>query len=147
MKNFRLLLLASSVSLLSCAQNLPESRVPAVVINAFKAKYPRATDVEWEKKGPHYEVEFETGVKGRDHKLGLDSTGAILFHKQDISRADLPAAVMQAIEKNFPGWRTDDPEKTERNGVISYQVEVKRQGEEWEVSFDPEGNILDKRPD
>ena len=43
------------------AQDLTESQVPSVIVNNFKKEFPKASDVEWEKKGEQYNVEFEIG--------------------------------------------------------------------------------------
>lgn len=147
MKTLSLLIAASSFSLLSCAQNIKPSEAPAVVLNAFTSKFPRATDVEWEKKGSHYEVEFETGSGGRDHKMLIDSTGKVIFHKQEIRESDLTEAVKATLTRNFPGYRLDDIEKTENNGILSYKLEVKKGREEWKLVLDAGGKMLEKVPD
>ena len=42
---------------------LDEAQVPAAVKDAFKVKYPTATDVKWEKETEDGKVEYEIGFK------------------------------------------------------------------------------------
>ena len=41
------------------AQHMPQSQVPAVVVNSFQQKFPKAKGVDWELKAGLYEAEFE----------------------------------------------------------------------------------------
>lgn len=147
MKKVSFVIAAVSIAFCSCAQNINPSQAPAVVINAFQQQYPKATDVEWEKKGANYEVEFEVGVADKDHTMLIDPSGKIISHKQDIDQSELPTAVLNTISKEFPGYKTDDVEKTETGGVTTYKLEVKKKPEEWKVVFDGEGKLLEKIAD
>jgi len=147
MKHLSLSALAVSLSLISCAQNMSHTQVPAVVINAFQQQFPKASDVEWERKGPVYEVEFETGLSGKDHTVLIDSLGKITSHKQDITEQELPAAVLQAIKQQFNGYRLDDMESIDTNGTMTYKTELKKKPEEWKVLFSADGKILQKIAD
>lgn len=147
MKKASLLILALSATLFSCAQTINPASAPAVVVNAFQQQFPKANDIEWEKKGANYEVEFEIGIKDKDHKLLIDPSGKILSHKQDIYKSELPAAVLNAIAQQFPDHKIDDVEKIEANGVTTYKMEVNRKPEEWKVLFSEDGKLLDKIAD
>jgi uncharacterized membrane protein YkoI len=124
------------------AQDISQSEVPSVVVNAFQQKFPSVKDVEWELKGDLYKVEFETGR--RDNEVWINSKGKIVRHKQDISAADLPVPVSESIGRDFSGYRVDDVEKIEEEGKITYKVELKKLQEEWKVTFDAGGKVLDK---
>ena len=147
MKNLSLMIVASSISLLSCAQNIQQSQVPAVALNTFQALYPKAVDVEWERKGKDHEVEFETGLNRFDHKILIDSTGKVIFHKQDISKSDLPQDIIHSLDTEFINCKIDDVEKIEENGKTTYKMEVKRAGEEWKLLYDESGKRLQKVAD
>lgn len=147
MKKVSFVIAAVSIALCSCAQNINPSQAPAVVINAFQQQYPKATDVEWEKKGPNYEVEFEVGVADKDHTMLIDPSGKIISHKQDIYQSELPTAVLNAISKEFPDYKTDDVEKTEAAGITTYKLEVKKKPEEWKVIYSADGKLLEKIAD
>jgi len=42
------------------AQSISEQKVPSVIVNNFKKKYPKAFDVDWEKHYKMYCVYFST---------------------------------------------------------------------------------------
>jgi uncharacterized membrane protein YkoI len=147
MKKVSFVIAAVSIAFCSCAQNINPSQAPAVVINAFQQQYPKATDVEWEKKGANYEVEFEVGVADKDHTMLIDPAGKIISHKQDIYKSELPTAVLNALSQQFSDYKTDDVEKIETGGVITYKMEVKKKPEEWKVVFAEDGKVLEKIAD
>jgi uncharacterized membrane protein YkoI len=144
MKKMSLLLTTLNLSLISCAQNVAPGNVPALVVNTFQQQFPKAADIEWKKKGNLYEVEFETGLSGKDHKMLIDSLGKITYHKFDISESELPDAIRKTITTQFSGYTEDDPEKVESDGLVTYEVELKKKPEEWEVTFSSDGKILGK---
>ena len=55
---------------------LEEGQVPAAVRDAFKSKYPTATDVKWEKETEDGKVEYEIGFK-------LDGKGKEAFFEEN----------------------------------------------------------------
>ena len=55
---------------------LEEGQVPVAVRDAFKSKYPAATDVKWEKETEGSKVEYEIGFK-------MDGNGKEAFFKED----------------------------------------------------------------
>lgn len=143
MKKILLLALPLLLALSSCAQDIPQNIVPSVVLNAFQQKFPKATDIEWEKKGDLYEVEFE--VQFKDHKMLIDSTGKIVKHKAEINNADLPAPVKATLQKGFSKYKLDDAKRIETEGVVIYKVEVENASEERKIYLDADGKIIDAR--
>lgn len=129
------------------AQDIPQSQVPAVVINSFQQKFPKANDIDWELKGDLYEVEFETGLLGTDHEAWFQSTGKLIKHKEEISKTDLPEKVTEKIKGDFPGYRIDDVKKITENQKVTYTLEVKNKSEEWKIAIDAQGTVLDKVAD
>lgn len=147
MKTVVLILFATALSAFSCAQNIHQANVPALVLNSFQQQFPKAGDVEWKRKGGLYEVEFETGLAGTDHTMLLDSLGRVTYHKTDITEAELPAVVKNSISAQFPGFRMDDLEKIESNGTVTYKADLKKKPEEWEAVFSKDGVLLSKVAD
>jgi len=129
------------------AQDIPQSQVPAVVINSFQQKFPKATDIDWELKGDQYEVEFETGLLGTDHEAWFQSDGKLIKHKEEISKTDLPQKVTVKIKKDFPGYRIDDVKKITEGQKVAYTLEVKNKADEWKIAIDAQGNVLSKVAD
>lgn len=70
----------------ACSEKkLSPSEVPAAVTTSFSAKYPGATDVEWERENEDnkaiYEVEAE--VNGKGIKAKFDESGNLISQDDD----------------------------------------------------------------
>lgn len=126
------------------AQDIPQSQVPAVVVNSFQQKFPKAKKVEWEVKGDTYEAEFETGLFGTDQEAWFQHNGRLLRYKTDINKRDLPKNVLDRVKRDFPGYRIDDAKRITAEQKVSYAFEVKSQKEEWKLVVDSQGNVLEK---
>lgn len=123
------------------AQDVQESQVPSVIVNNFKKEFPKASDVEWEKKGDNYNVDFEIGW-GVDYEAWYAATGKLIKYKQEISDANLPQAVKDAIKKDHAGFRIDDAKKYVENGVETYQVELEKGQDERKITFSKDGKLI-----
>lgn len=129
------------------AQDIRQSEVPSVILNHFQKSFPKAADIDWEIKGNYYEVEFETGFLGDDHKILYSRDGKLVRHEEEISKSNLPKTVLASIKRSFNGYRTDDIKKITEGGKVIYNVELKNYSQEWKVVFDSQGRILQKRED
>ncbi|MGE8379831.1 MAG: PepSY-like domain-containing protein [Sphingobacterium sp.] len=126
------------------AQDIPQSQVPAVVVNSFQQKFPKAKGIDWELKAGLYEAEFETGLFGTDHEVWIQSNGKIVRHKEELAKNDLPKAVIAKVKKDFPGYRIEDVKKITEEQKITYAFEVKSRADEWKLVVDTQGDILGK---
>lgn len=126
------------------AQDIPQSQVPAVVVNSFQQKFPKAKGVDWELKAGLYEAEFETGLFGTDHEVWIQSNGKIVRHKEELAKNDLPKAVIAKVKKDFSGYRIEDVKKITEEQKITYAFEVKSRTDEWKLVVDTQGSILGK---
>lgn len=126
------------------AQDIPQSQVPAVVVNSFQQKFPKAKKVDWEVKGNVYEVEFETGLFGTDQEAWFQHNGKILRYKTEINKKELPKSVLDRVKRDFLGYRIEDAKKITAEQKVSYAFEVKNGKEEWKLVLDPQGNVLTK---
>ncbi len=126
------------------AQDIPQSQVPAVVVNSFQQKFPKAKNVDWELKGNVYEVEFETGLFGTDQEAWFQPNGKVLRYKTDINKKELPKSVLVRVKRDFPGYRIEEAKKINAEQKVSYAFEVKNGKEEWKLVLDPQGNVLTK---
>ena len=124
------------------AQSISYKQVPAVVLNAFQQKFPKAKDVDWEKRNSHYDVSFELGWKLTDHEVWIAQDGKILRHSEDIKSSDLPRPVREAIKTSYKGFRIDDADRVTKNNEITYRVELERGNEEHSLEFRPNGTEI-----
>lgn len=129
------------------AQDIRQSEVPSVILNHFQKSFPKAADIDWEIKGNYYEVEFETGFLGDDHKILYSRDGKLVRHEEEISKSNLPKTVLASIKRSFNGYRTDNIKKITEGGKVIYNVELKNNSQEWKVVFDAQGRILQKKED
>lgn len=131
--------MAAGFSSTVSAQDIPQSQVPSVVVNAFQSKFPNADDVDWEKEGKLFKVDFEIG--SRDHDLWIDNSGNIKKHKEELNKSDLPAAVAEKIKNEFKEYSIDDVDKIEADGKVSYLVELDGKDGDRDVSFSEDGTV------
>lgn len=129
------------------AQDIPQSQVPAVVVNSFQQKFPKAKKIDWELKGNVYEAEFETGLFGTDQEAWFQQNGRLLRHKTDINKSELPKSVMDRVKSDFPGYGIDDVKKITTEQKVSYAFDVKSRRDEWKLVVDSLGNVLEKVKD
>jgi len=141
--------LISALSLFSTfalqAQDLPQSAVPALVINTLQQQFQPPANVEWEKKGELYEAEFGRGTK--DNHVWLDASGKVLKHSEEMKENELPAAVKSAITRQYGKSRLEDIDKIEESGKITYKMEVKNKTIKRKVLINQEGKVLEERMD
>lgn len=145
MKTVNILFLTTLIMGCVEAQDIPQSQVPSVIANAFHVAYPQASDIEWELHGSLYQVEFE--IDRADHDLWFDKEGNVVKHKQEIAIQDLPQAVTKTIQKDFSGYRVDDVDRIEENGVVYYRVELDGKPHDLKVTFSDKGEVLNKAID
>lgn len=128
------------------AQDLKPNEVPTNLQSIFKAAYTTVTDVEWEKKGDHFKVEFE--INRMDHDIWYDAQGNVVKSEIDIKPSDLPSVVVSAVKTKYPDYKIDSVEVREEGGKKTYKVEIEKGwSEERELMIDALGNILSDKED
>ena len=143
MKTLSLFIAAVGISFVSCGQDIPDSKVPSVVLNAVKAKYPAASEVDWEKKKNFYEAEFDTD--SIEHVVQVDAQGNILQHKYEIGLGELPASVQENLKSAYATFTVDDAAIIEKQGQRYYEVELEAKGQkDKKVIFTMDGKSISK---
>ncbi len=123
------------------AQDIPKSQVPSVIINNFKKEFTKANDVEWERQGDLYNVDFEIGWF-TDYEAWYNASGKLVKHTQEISKSDLPKAVINAIKTQYKEYSIDDVKKIIEDGVETYKVELEKWDEDFDVIYSKNGNLI-----
>lgn len=109
--------------------------VPAVVTEAFQAKYPDAKKVEWDSGEDEYEVTFK--LKGKKMEAEFDARGNWLETETEIKVKDLPEAVTKAIADQFPDAEIGEAERIYTpKWTEAYEVEVEWEKEGKEVKIE-----------
>jgi hypothetical protein len=127
------------------AQDIPQSQVPSLVLNAFQLKYSNVTDLEWELKDDLYKAEFEIGT--RDHDLWIDNAGNIKKHKEDFPKGQLPSSVRKKIASEFKDYKIDDVDKIQMDKKVLFQVDLDGPRGDREVLFTADGEIHERTID
>jgi hypothetical protein len=128
-----------------------KEKLPQKVMDALKAKFPKAVIKKWdkEKEGDDvvYDVEFEVG--GVKYEADIKEDGTILEYEKEIAIKDLPKAVTEAIEKKYPKSKLEEAmeitkikDKKESPGGYEVTLETKDK-KKVEVTVSAEGKILE----
>ena len=124
----------------ACAQKVQEKAVPEAVVKAFKAKYPTAKEVKWEKEMPNYEAEFE--MKEVSMSAIFNPAGNLMEVESKMSKKMLPKAILESIAKDYPGYEIEEAAKIETDGKVTYEAEVEKGEKSTDLIFDADGKLL-----
>ncbi|HKC69160.1 MAG TPA: PepSY-like domain-containing protein [Bacteroidia bacterium] len=125
------------------AQKIKADKVPASVQTTFKKQFAQANKVEWEMEETDYEVNFKTA--GVEYSAKYNKEGNWLETEQEIKKTDLPPAVKQAVDKEFPKAELEETEKvTLANNTVVYEMEIEQGKQKFEVQFSADGKLLKK---
>ncbi len=115
--------------------------VPEVVKQAFAAQYPKAAKVKWSLEKPgEYEAEFD--LNKTEMAALYDSKGGLIESETKMKESELPQAVKATLVKDFAGYKIAEVEKANAKGVVSYEMEAKKEKKEYELVFDKTGKLL-----
>lgn len=118
-------------------------KIPASVTDAFKAKYPNASKVEWKDKLTAFYADFDNG--SGHYGARFTNKGAWEYTEQALHEADLPAAVKDGHSKSkFADWSIESVTKIELPGdKVQYRVQVKKSDlQKKNLLFSSEGRLL-----
>lgn len=141
---FSLLAVVFSLSVVN-AQS--EEDVPKKVKDAFTAKYPKASDVEWEKSSQNqWQAEFEMNAK--EIEVVFDKDGRWMGTQTEMDQAKLPAAIKKAIAEKYKGYTVEEVEMVEViNTAKMYKVEMENGDMETEAMFFEDGSLAMRATD
>lgn len=123
------------------AQDVQESQVPSVIVNNFKKQFPKARDIDWEREGDRYNVDFEIGFF-TDYEAWYTASGELIRYSEEIPNNKLPNAVKKAVKSQFEGYRIEDAKKFVENDVETYYIEIEKGNDERDLVFSKDGKLL-----
>lgn len=155
MKTIIACLTLAFVTLEGNAQKLKDTDVPAAVKEGFKKQFPDVKKAEWEKEGANYEAEFDMARVSMDNPKAkkeeieksavFSANGELLETEEEIKVNALPASVTEYITKNYAGYKVEEAAKiTDNKGAVTYEAEVEKGKEEFDLLFDANGGFLKK---
>lgn len=130
--------LFTTILFFACETSVEE--VPDNILNAFNNEYPNAMEVEWEKEGDEYEVEFE--IDEVEREITYDMQANIVETGIDVSEDELPANTLTYISENYAGYEIDDADEVENGDMSYFEVEIENDQQEIELLFNLQGDFV-----
>ena len=126
--------------LVGFAQAKQNKEVPKVVAQAFEKEYPN-TKVDWNIEKDGYEAEFK--YNGKESSADYDKSGRKLETEIEIAQNEMPKNALLYLKTNYPKNKIKETAKiTTLKGVISYEAELKIDGQNNDLIFDANGNFI-----
>lgn len=123
------------------AQSVSVGEIPSLVQKSLQKNY-GIKDADWDREGANFEANFED--KGKDVSVLFDAAGSVLETEREIARGELPKAVINALRVDYPDFKLEESAKIEANGVITYETEVERAEQTFDLIFDAQGKLINK---
>lgn len=139
----RIALLGSLLVIGSLTLNAQIRKIPAAVTEAFKQKYPDASDVEWKDKITGFRADFK--MNGESYEAKFSNKGEWQQTEKAIDAGDLPSAVNDGLDKSkYSEWEVSSVAHIEyKDGHIEYRILVKKNDiEKKYLFFSKEGKLL-----
>lgn len=138
MKYFFILVVTFSlISVSAFSQKNP----PENVKKEFVKKYPAAQSVKW---GSEEANEWEAEFKMNNKKMSacFDNSAKWIESETEISEKELPAAVVNTLDKDFQGYKKGPIEIFESTEMKGFELGLKKGETSLEVIFDNKGKFL-----
>lgn len=124
------------------AQEIEGRDVPVNAKNSFVKKY-SGKNARWEKEGDKYEATFKKG--GKEISILIDAEGNIVETETEISKKDLPPAILATLMKDYTGYEIEEAAQIDANAATTYEVEVEVGEETFDLIFNTKGKLLKKK--
>lgn len=126
----------------SSATLLAQTKTTKEVENAFTAKFPKATNVKWDKENAHeFEASFlENGMK---HSANFSDKGTWLETESEITFDKLPMKIQTAFNASHKVAKIKAVAKIETSTKeTNYEIEVKKSLKTVEYLYNSEGKLI-----
>jgi hypothetical protein len=128
---------------------VPLDKVPRKVIDAVKAKYPKATIRGASTETDKDKTVYELAITNKKQKIDVSLTpeGKIISIEAEIEMKDVPKKVVKAFESKYPKAKVKLIEEVTKGTMHYYEFQLTNaDGETVEASFDPSGKYLPPEP-
>tara|TARA_R100000935_G_C2794954_1_gene147737 strand:- start:548 stop:985 length:438 start_codon:yes stop_codon:yes gene_type:complete len=124
MKNVKFAALALFTTAAVSAQDLSVDQIPTDLSNNFQKAYPNASDVEWEKEGMNFKVEFDN--EKMENEIWYSTEGTMVKSEMEIDENDLPSAISEMIKSKYPEYNVDEVDLINEDGKKMYEIELEK---------------------
>jgi hypothetical protein len=120
------------------------SKVSFRVLNAFKAQFTGATDINWSITADYTKVDFT--IEGEKVEAFYNSNGDVIGTSRKTEFKRLPLSAIQKIKKNYAKYRVTETIELELNGERKYYLSVENESDRkiLEVSLYGQVTVFDK---
>ncbi len=133
-KLLSILCLIGAVAFVACNDDndSPRYQLSENIKNYIAANYPGAVVTDYDKERNHIEVDIvENGATGSVRKeLYFSTADQWLRTEWDVRVADLPEAVVNAVNAQYPDYRIDDADYVQAPGEEYYEIEIEKGNKE-----------------
>lgn len=128
-------------------EKVPFDKLPKIVLDAAKAKFPEAELVGASKEDEDGKVVYEIGLKDKGQKVDVElaQDGTILVIEKTIAGKDLPKEVADALGHKHPKATIKTAEQIiKQEKITAYELVVvtARRKRILEITFDPSGKFV-----
>lgn len=118
---------------------------PAAVQKAILARIGNSPDVKVVKDCEAHDCQFTVEFNGttNEHSLVVGMNGALVSESEGVPLEQTPAAVQKLIKDETEGATVESITKTQEPGVLYFEVEVTRDGNDESFEATADGKILD----
>ncbi|MEO2091672.1 MAG: PepSY-like domain-containing protein [Gemmataceae bacterium] len=129
-------------------EKVPLDKLPKAVVDAVKAKFPKADLQAAEKEKEDGKTKYEVTIKDGESKIDVDVTedGIITGYEKEVALKDVPKVVSEAVAAKHPKGTAKSAEvvytvKDGKDTLAYYEVTVEVDGKTHEVEVLPDGKL------
>jgi hypothetical protein len=118
-------------------------KVPATVTEAFRTKYPMATNIEWRDRLSGFTATFD--LENTHYEARFTNKGLWQQTENKVEEKDIPEAVMDGFKKSkYAEWTIDNAYKIQIPGEkIQYRVQIEKNDiQKKNLLFSSEGRLI-----
>jgi hypothetical protein len=130
------------------SDKVPLDKLPKAVVDAVKAKFPKAEmkEASSEKDGDAVNYEVTISDEGTKIDVNAKSDGTITGYEKTTALTDLPKAITDAVAAKYPKGKSKNAEtvytvKDGKDTLAFYEVFVEVDGKVVEVEVLPDGKL------
>ena len=128
-----------AISLAACAQNPPKN-----VADNFNMKFQNADKVKWDQEEANeWEAEFK--MNGDAMSASFDNAGKWLETEKELKKNQLPAAVQNAFNSQYSGFKMEEASAIEKPDFKGYELGIEKGEEALEILVTADGKIISKK--
>jgi hypothetical protein len=141
---FLMLFFATTLSSVALAQTITSDKVPALIKQAFRTKFPDVKNVEWKIKSKKYEAEFV--LKGVETAIKFDANGKWLETETQIPLSEVTKAVLNALGTKFKNYKIVETQTLQLfdDSRIIYEIHLENNKEIIKTLLYADGTILNQ---